>query len=132
MASAQPEYGFTLPGMVELLRQWNLYTDTRVKEHYDNYRLLKDVLHRPRQRSLDELRNIKYEEFLGELLTHIIHFRADGTARRIDRQSTIDRGSKAKRSFVSFSLCGTPGHTQPLALKGRRPFSRHQRSPALF
>ena len=58
---------------VELLRQWNLYTNTKVKEHYDNYKLLKDVLHRPRQRSLDELRKIKYKEFLEEPLTHIIH-----------------------------------------------------------
>ena len=24
--SIPPEYGFVLPGMVELLRQWNLYT----------------------------------------------------------------------------------------------------------
>ena len=59
--------------VVELLRQWNLYTNTRVKEHYDNYKLLKDVLHRPRQRSLDELRKIKYEEFLEKPLGHIIH-----------------------------------------------------------
>ena len=33
------------------------------------------------------------------------HFRADETARRIDRQLTIDGGSQVKRSFVSFSLC---------------------------
>ena len=65
---------FTLPGMEELLRQWNLYTNTRVRKHYDDYKLLKDVLHRPRQRSLDELRKIKYEEFLEKPLGPIIHF----------------------------------------------------------
>ena len=46
---------FTLPGMVELLRQLNLYPNTRVRKHYDDYKLLKDVLHRPRQRSLEKL-----------------------------------------------------------------------------
>ena len=64
--SIPPEYGFTLHSMVELLRQWNLYTNTRVRKHYDNYKLLKDVLHRTRQRSLNELRKIKYDEFLEE------------------------------------------------------------------
>jgi len=29
--SIPAEYGFDLPGMVELLRQWNLYTNTRVR-----------------------------------------------------------------------------------------------------
>ena len=72
--SIPPEYGFALRGMVELLRQWNLYTNTRVRKHYDEYKLLKDVFHRPRQRSLDELRKIKYEEFLEKPLGHIIHF----------------------------------------------------------
>ena len=41
--------------MVELLRQWNLYTNTSVRKHHDDYKLLKDVLHRPRQRSLEKL-----------------------------------------------------------------------------
>ena len=59
--------------MVELLRQCNLYTDTRVRKHYDDYKFLKDVLHRPGQRRLDELRKIKYGEFLEKALTHIIH-----------------------------------------------------------
>ena len=71
--SLPPEYGFALPGMVELLRQWNFYHRTGLKDHYDNYKLLKDVLHRPRQPSFDELRKLKYEEFLEEPLTHIIH-----------------------------------------------------------
>ena len=71
--SIPPEHGLALPGMVELLRQWNLYTITRVRKHYDDYNLLKDVLHRPRQGSLDELRKIKYEEFLEKPLGRIIH-----------------------------------------------------------
>ena len=71
--SIPPEYGLALSGMVELLRQWNLYTITRVRKHYDDYNLLKDVLHRPRQGSLDELRKIKYEEFLEKPLGRIIH-----------------------------------------------------------
>ena len=70
--SIPSEYGFALPGMVELLRQWNLYTKTRLRKHYEDYKLLKDVLHRPRQRSLDELRKIKYEEFLEKPLGCII------------------------------------------------------------
>ena len=74
--SIPPEYGFTLPGMVELLRQWNLYTKTKFRKHYEDYKLLKDVLHRPRQRSLDELRKIKYEEFLEKPLGRIIHLQA--------------------------------------------------------
>ena len=59
--SIPPEYGIAPPGMVELLCQWNLYTKTRLRKHYEDYKLLKDVLHKPRQRSLDELRKIKYE-----------------------------------------------------------------------
>ena len=76
--SIRPEYGFALPGMVELLRQWNLYTNTRVRKHHDDNKLLKNVLHRPRQRSLDELRKIKNEEFLEKPLGHIIHFQTFG------------------------------------------------------
>ena len=45
----------------------------RTREHYNNYKLFKDVLHRPRQQSLDELRKLKYQEFLEEPLTHIIN-----------------------------------------------------------
>ena len=54
--SIPAEYGLALPGMVELLRQWNLYTNTRVRKYYDDYKHLKDVLHRPRQGSLEELK----------------------------------------------------------------------------
>lgn len=48
-------------------------TIERTREHYNNYKLFKDVLHRPRQRSLNELRKLKYQEFLEEPLTHIIN-----------------------------------------------------------
>ena len=71
--SIPPEYGFALPGMVELLRRWNLYTNTKVRKHYDDYKHLKDVLHRPREGSLEELKKIKFEEFLEKPLGRIIH-----------------------------------------------------------
>ena len=76
--SIPAEYGFALPGMVELLRQWNLYTNTRVRKHYDDYKHLKDVLHRARQGSLDELKKIKYEEFLEKPLGRIIYLQTFG------------------------------------------------------
>ena len=43
----------------------------RTEEHYNNYELLKDVLHR--QRSLGELRKLTYQESLEEPLTHVIN-----------------------------------------------------------
>ena len=68
-----PDYGFALPAMVELLRQWNLYTNTKVRKYYDEYKHLKNVLHRPRQGSLDELKKQKAELFLEKPLGRIIH-----------------------------------------------------------
>ena len=76
--SIPAEYGFALSGMVELLRQWNLYTNTRVRKHYDDYKHLKDVLHRARQGSLDELKKIKYEEFLEKPSGRIIYLQTFG------------------------------------------------------
>ena len=76
--SIPPEYGFALPGMVELLRQWNLYINTKVRKHYDDYKYLKDVLHRPKQSSLDELKKSKYKEFLEKPLGRIIHLQTLG------------------------------------------------------
>ena len=113
--------------MVELLRQWNLYTNTRVRKHHDDNKLLKNVLHRPRQRSLDELRKIKNEEFLEKPLGHIIHFQTFGKnawtflellnlQTRIDRQPTLYGGSQAKRSVVSFSLFRSIEAQHPLHL----------------
>ena len=71
--SIPPEYGFALPGMVELLCQWNLYTDTKLRKHYDEYKYLKDVLHRPKQRSLEDLKKMMSELFLEKALGGIIH-----------------------------------------------------------
>ena len=65
--SIPAEYGFALSGMVELLRQWNLYTNTRVRKHYDDYKHLKDVLHRARQGSLDELKKLSTKNFWKSL-----------------------------------------------------------------
>ena len=56
--SLPPEYGFALPSMVELLWWWNLYADTDLRKHYEDYKYLKDVLHRPKQRSLENLKNM--------------------------------------------------------------------------
>ena len=113
------------------------------QKHYEGYKLLKDVLHRPRQRSLDELRKIKYQEFLEKPLGRIIHlqtlekkrqdlFGAAETATRIDRQTTLDGGSQAQRSVVSFPLCRPTEAQHPFHFKSRDPLSRHQRSHHLF
>ena len=74
--SIPPEYGFALPGMVELLGRWALYTDTKLRKHYDDYKHLKDVLHRARQGSLEELRKQKAELFLENPLARIIHLQS--------------------------------------------------------
>ena len=71
--SIPPEYGFALPGMVELLWRWNLYTDTELRKRYDDYKYLKDVLYRPKQRSLENLKHMMSELFLEKPLERIIH-----------------------------------------------------------
>ena len=76
--SIPPEYGFALPGMVELLCQWNLYTDTKLRKHYDEYKYLKDVLHRPKQRSLEDLKKMMSELVLEKPLGRIIHLQTYG------------------------------------------------------
>ena len=93
--SIPPEYGFALPGMVELLChfiftltlyflflitqcQWNLYTDTKLRKHYDEYKYSKDVLHRPKQRSLEDLKKMMSELFLEKPLGRIIHLQTYG------------------------------------------------------
>ena len=72
------EYGFALPGMVELLGRWTLYTDTKVRKRYEDYKHLKDVLHRARQGSLEELKKMKYELFLEKPSARIIHLQTYG------------------------------------------------------
>ena len=71
--SLPPEYGFALPSMVELLWWWNLYADTDLRKHYEDYKYLKDVLHRPKQRSLENLKNMMSDLFLEKPLGRIIH-----------------------------------------------------------
>ena len=71
-----PEYGFTLPGMVELLRQWNLYNQTTLKKHYDNYTLLKDVLRHPRLKDVGRTLKLSHGPFLETALGHIIHLQS--------------------------------------------------------
>ena len=91
--SIPPEYGFALPGMVALLRQWNLYNKTTLKEDYDDYKLLKDVLYRPRRKDVGKALKLCHGPFLEIALGRIIHlrltkktpgaFRPDGTTRRL-------------------------------------------------
>ena len=76
--SILPEYGFALPGMVELLDRLALYADTKVRKRYEDYKHLKDVLHRARQGSLEELKKMKYELFLEKPLGRIIHLQTYG------------------------------------------------------
>lgn len=71
--SIPPEYGFALPGMLELLRQWNIYNQTTLKEHYDNYTLLKDVLRHPRRKDVGQALKLSHGQFLETALGHIIY-----------------------------------------------------------
>ena len=98
----------------------------------------------PRQKDVGQPIKVRYGPFLETALAHIIYLQTYGKDAwtifelmelqdvRLDRQSTIDRGSKAKRLFVSFSLCGTTEAQHPFHFKRRDPFSRHQRSHYLF
>ena len=76
--SIPPEYGFTLPGMVELLRQWNIYNQTTLKEHYDNYILLKDVLRHPRQKDVGQALKLSHGPFQETALGHTIYLQTYG------------------------------------------------------
>ena len=57
--------------MVEILQQWNLYNHSKLKEHYNNYKLLKDVLHNLRRRSLGEHKKLRCGEFLKDASAHM-------------------------------------------------------------
>ena len=62
--------------MVETLHEhdeWNLYNRTSLKEHYQNYKLLKDVLHNPIHQTLDHQRKLNCGKFVEDSLDHIIH-----------------------------------------------------------
>ena len=141
--SIPPEYGFALPGMVELLWWWNLYADTEQRKHYDDYKYLKDVLHRPKQRSLENLKKHDVRIISGKAFgSHhpssefgkggLEHFRADATTRRASRQPAADSGSPAQRSVVSFPLCRTSASQQAFHFTRGEPLSRHQRAQHLF
>ena len=71
--SLPPEYGFALPSMVELLWWWNLYADTDLRNHYDEYILLKDVLRHPRRKDVGHHLKVQYGPFLNNALGRIIH-----------------------------------------------------------
>ena len=71
--SIPPEYRFALPGMVELLLQWNLYTRTKVRKHYDHYTLLKNVLRHPRRKDVGQSLKLQHGPFLNNALGCIIH-----------------------------------------------------------
>ena len=60
------------------------------------------------------------------------HFQPDGTTRCLSRQPTLDGGSQAQRSVVSFSLCRPTEAQHHFHFKRREPFSRHRRSHHLF
>ena len=62
-----------VPAMTEILQKWNIYTDTRVKEHYDHYKLLKHALHHPMHQTLSTLRKLKGGQILADSLDHISH-----------------------------------------------------------
>lgn len=47
-------------------------------KRYEDYKHLKDVLHRARQGSLEELKKMKYELFLEKPLARIIHLQTYG------------------------------------------------------
>ena len=67
------EYGFALPGMVELLRPWNIYNQTTLKEHYNDYTLLKDVLRHPKRKDIGHTLKLHQGPFLNNALGRIIY-----------------------------------------------------------
>lgn len=71
--------------MIVILQQWNLHRHTKSKEHYNHYKLLKDVLHNPRHRALGQQEKLRCGQFLKSAvaqtanLQSLERFRADGT-----------------------------------------------------
>ena len=76
--SILPEYRFALPGMVELLGRWTLYNQTILKEHYNHYTLLKDVLRHPRRKDVGQGLKLRHGPFLNNALGRIIHLQSYG------------------------------------------------------
>lgn len=84
--------------MVGTLHEWNLYNHTSLKEHCQNYKLLKDVLHNPIHQTLDHQRKLKCGIFLEGSLDHIIHLQTqvkqnEEHTRTVTLQSIFDRES---------------------------------------
>ena len=76
--SIPPEYGFALPGMVELLGRWTLYNQTILKEQYNHYTLLKDVLRHPRRKDVGQDLKLRHSPFRNNALGCIIHLQTYG------------------------------------------------------
>jgi len=55
---------------MELLRQWNIYKQPTLREHYDNYTLLKDVLRHPRQKDVGQALKLSHGRFLETIVNH--------------------------------------------------------------
>jgi len=74
----------------------HLYRHTKSKEHYNHYKLLKDVLHNPRHRALGQQEKLRCGQFLksavaqtANLQTYVAagsleRFGADGTPGPVD------------------------------------------------
>ena len=71
--SIPPEYAFALRGMVKLLGRWTLYNQTILKEHYNHYTVLKDVLRQPRRKDVGQDLKLRHGPFLNNALGRIIH-----------------------------------------------------------
>ena len=63
---------------MELLGRWNLYNQTILKEHYNNYTLLKDVLRHPRRKDVGHALKLRHGPFLNNTLGRIIHLQTYG------------------------------------------------------
>lgn len=80
--SAPPHKGFMLPAMIVILQQWNLYKHTKSKEHYNHYKLLKDVLHNPRHWGLGQQEKLRCGQFLKSALAQIANLQTYVKARQ--------------------------------------------------
>ena len=61
------------PSVVKCVVQWNIYNQTTLKKHYDNYILLKDVLRHPRRKDVVQALKLRHGPFLETALGHIIY-----------------------------------------------------------
>ena len=80
--SVPPQKGFTLPAMIEILLQWNLFKHIRSKKDYNHYKLLKDVLRNPRRQGLSQQEKLRGGPFLKNSSTHITHLQTRAKARQ--------------------------------------------------